>query len=453
MIVGASLELEGSMDRKRVLIIGAAGRDFHNFNTVYRECAGSEVVAFTATQIPEIDDRRYPAALAGELYPEGIRIEPMERLEELIGDLKVDECVFSYSDIHYVDLMQLGNRVVSAGADFKLLAPARGHVKSVKPVIAVLAVRTGCGKSQTTRRVVEILQGDLGVKKVVSIRHPMPYGDLAKQAVQRFACVDDLKEHKCTIEEMEEYEPHIAAGNVIYAGVDYEAILREAEKEADVIVWDGGNNDPSFYRADVTLCVADPLRAGHELLYWAGETNITMADVVVLNKCDSATEQQIKTVEANVAARNPNADVLRADSILSVDDESLVRGKRVLVVEDGPTLTHGEMAIGAGYVISERLGAAEIVDPRPFAVGSIKAAYEKYPQLKKVVPALGYYGDQLAELKATIDAADCDTVVIGTPIDLRRVVEISKPATRVRYDLKAHDNDRLVQAIARGIRE
>jgi len=270
------------MHRKRVLIIGAAGRDFHNFNTVYRTCETHEVVAFTATQIPEIDDRRYPAVLSGGLYPDGIPIEPMEKLEQLIGDLKVDECVFSYSDIHYVDLMQLGNRVLSAGADFKLLAPARGHVKSVKPVIAVLAVRTGCGKSQTTRRVVEILKGDLGVEKVVSIRHPMPYGDLAKQAVQRFASVEDLAKHKCTIEEMEEYEPHIAVGNVIYAGVDYEAILREAEKEADVIIWDGGNNDPSFYDADVTLCVADPLRAGHELLYWAGETNLTMADAIVL---------------------------------------------------------------------------------------------------------------------------------------------------------------------------
>jgi predicted GTPase len=419
---------------------------------VYRNCENHEVVAFTATQIPEIDDRRYPPILAGALYPEGIPIHPMEELEQLIRDLKVDECVFSYSDIHYVDLMQVGNRVLSSGADFKFLAPARGHVKSSKPLIAVLAVRTGCGKSQTTRRVVEILKNDLGVEKVVSIRHPMPYGDLAKQAVQRFATVEDLKKHECTIEEMEEYEPHIAVGNVIYAGVDYEAILREAEKEADVIIWDGGNNDPSFYDANVTLCVADPLRAGHELRYWAGETNLTMADVIVLNKCDSASAEQIKTVEANIATRNAGAEVIRADSVLSVDDESLVKGKRVLVIEDGPTLTHGEMEIGAGYVVSERLGASEIVDPRPFAVGSIKAAYAKYPQLKKVVPALGYYGDQLADLKATIDAADCDSVVIGTPIDLRRVVEIDKPATRVRYDLKAHDNAALVRAIGKALR-
>ena len=440
------------MDRRRVLIIGAAGRDFHNFNTVYRDNNDYEVVAFTATQIPEIDERRYPVALSGALYPDGIPIEPMERLEHLIGDLRVDECVFSYSDIHYVDLMQVGNRVLAAGADFKLLAPARGHVRSSKPVIAVLAVRTGCGKSQTTRRVVEILQDELNVGKVVSIRHPMPYGDLTKQAVQRFAAVEDLANHQCTIEEMEEYEPHISAGNVIYAGVDYEAILREAEKEADVIVWDGGNNDPAFYAADLTLVVADPLRVGHELAYWAGETNLTMADAVVVNKCDSASEEQIRTLEANIASRNPKARIFRADSELSVDDESLIRGKRVLVVEDGPTLTHGEMAVGAGYVVSERLGAAEIVDPRPYAVGSIKQAFEDYPHLAKVVPALGYYGDQLADLKATIDAADCDSVVIGTPIDLRRVIEFSKPATRVRYDLKEHDTAALVRAISEAIR-
>jgi len=436
------------MSRKRILIIGAAGRDFHNFNTVYRNNPEFEVVAFTATQIPEIDDRRYPAILAGDLYPDGIDIEPMERMEELIRDLKVDECVFSYSDIHYIDLMQVSNRVLSAGADFKLLAPGRGHVKSVKPLVSILAVRTGCGKSQTTRRVVEILKNELGVKKVVSIRHPMPYGDLAKQAVQRFASIEDLKKHKCTIEEMEEYEPHIAAGNVIYAGVDYEAILRQAEQEADVVLWDGGNNDPSFYASDLTITVADPLRAGHELLYWAGETNLTMADVVVINKCDSADAAQIETVKANIADRNPGAVVIPADSPVSVDDESLVRGKRVLVVEDGPTLTHGEMDIGAGYVASQRLGAAEIVDPKPFAVGSIKAAFEKYPRLEKIVPALGYYGDQLDDLTRTIEAADCDTVVIGTPIDLRRVIDISKPATRVQYDLKEHDPKALPKALA-----
>jgi len=406
------------------------------------------VVVFTATQIPEIDDRRYPAVLAGDLYPDGIPIEPMEQMVELIKTRNIDECVFSYSDIHYIDLMQVANQVLSAGADFKLLAPSRGHVKSTKPLISILAVRTGCGKSQTTRRVVEILKNELGVEKVVSIRHPMPYGDLAKQAVQRFASLDDLKKHKCTIEEMEEYEPHIAAGNVIYAGVDYEAILREAEKEADVILWDGGNNDPSFYASDLTITVADPLRPGHELLYWAGETNLTMADVIIINKCDSATPEQIATVKESIAARNPNAVVIPADSPVSVDDEALVKGKKVLVVEDGPTLTHGEMDIGAGYVACKRLGAAEIVDPKPFAVGSIKAAYEKYPRLDKIVPALGYFGDQLDDLTKTINSAECDSVVIGTPIDLRRVIDITRPATRVQYDLKEHDEGALRNAIA-----
>ncbi len=436
------------MSRKRILIIGAAGRDFHNFNTVYRGNPDVEVVAFTATQIPRIDGRRYPPVLAGDLYPDGIPIEPMERMENLIRERKVDECVFSYSDIHYVDLMHVANRVLSAGADFQLLSPAHGHVKSTKPLISILAVRTGCGKSQTTRRVVEILKQELGVKKVVSIRHPMPYGDLAKQAVQRFASIEDLKKHECTIEEMEEYEPHIAAGNVIYAGVDYEAILREAEKEADVILWDGGNNDPSFYASDLVLTVADPLRAGHELLYWAGETNLTMADAVIINKCDSAAPEQIETVRANIASRNPDAQVIAADSPVSVEDESLVKGKRVLVVEDGPTLTHGEMDIGAGYVACERLGAAEIVDPKPFAVGTIAAAYEKYPRLDKIVPALGYFGQQLEDLTATLNNADCDSVVIGTPIDLRRVIDVRKPATRVRYDLKEHQEGALRDLIA-----
>lgn len=434
------------MSRKRVLIIGAAGRDFHNFNTVFRQDSESEVVVFTATQIPEIDDRKYPAVLAGPLYPEGIPIQPMEALEDLILNERIDECVFSYSDIHYVDLMRVANRVLAAGADFRLLSPQKGHLKSSKPVVSILAVRTGCGKSQTTRRVVEILKNDFGVERVVSIRHPMPYGDLAQQAVQRFASISDLKEHRCSIEEMEEYEPHIAAGNVIYAGVDYEAILREAEKEADVILWDGGNNDPSFYASDLTITVADPLRAGHELLYWAGETNLTMADVVVINKCDSADPRSIEKVKASIASRNPEATVITADSPVSVDDESLVRGRRVLVVEDGPTLTHGEMDIGAGYVAAKRLGAT-IVDPKAFAVGSIREAYDKYPRLGRIVPALGYYGDQLEDLTQTIANADCDSVIIGTPIDLRRVISIDKPATRVQYDLEEHDTEALKAAV------
>lgn len=439
------------MSKEKVIIIGAAGRDFHNFNTVYRGNEDYEVVAFTATQIPDITDRKYPPELAGKLYPAGIPIEPMPELEELIKRTKADVCVFSYSDVHYVDLMQVANRVLSAGADFKLLAPERGHIPSSKPLISVLAVRTGCGKSQTTRRIVQILRNDLGVEHVVSIRHPMPYGDLAKQAVQRFAAIEDLEKHECTIEEMEEYEPHIASGNVIYAGVDYEAILRQAEQEADVILWDGGNNDPSFYRSDLTITVDDPLRPGHALEYWAGETNLTMADVIIINKCDSAKADDIETVRNHALSRNPGATIICADSPVSVDNPELVNGKRVLVVEDGPTLTHGEMSIGAGYVAAQRNGAAQIVDPRPFAVGSIKAAYEKFPTLGDVVPALGYYGDQLAELEQTINAADCDSVVIGTPIDLRRVIKIDKPATRVRYELVEHDPQALRAAVARAI--
>jgi len=439
------------MAKEKVIIIGAAGRDFHNFNTVYRDNEDYEVVAFTATQIPEIDDRKYPAVLAGKLYPNGIPIEPMEELEALIRKTQADVCVFSYSDVYYVDLMQIGNRVLSAGADFKLLAPARGHVKSTKPLISILAVRTGCGKSQTTRRVVDILKNDLGVGKVVSIRHPMPYGDLAKQAVQRFAAIEDLAKHECTIEEMEEYEPHIAAGNVIYAGVDYEAILRQAEQEADVVLWDGGNNDPSFYASDLTITIADPLRPGHELLYWAGETNITMSEVVIINKCDSAKPADIETVKQNIASRNPNCAIITADSPVTVENPELVKGKRVLVVEDGPTLTHGEMHLGAGTVAAQRNGVGQIIDPRPFAVGSIKAAYAKYPHLGDLVPALGYYGDQLRELEQTINSADCDSVVIGTPIDLRRVIKIVKPATRVSYDLAEHDTAALVGAIKKAI--
>lgn len=437
------------MARKKIIIIGAAGRDFHNFNMVYRNNNDYVVVAFTATQIPEIDGRRYPAELAGNLYPQGIPIVPMQELESLINHNQVDECVFSYSDIHYVDLMQIGSRVMASGADFTLLSPAHTQVESSKPVISVLAVRTGCGKSQTTRRVAKMLRVELGVKRVVSIRHPMPYGDLAKQAVQRFAKIGDLEKHKCTIEEMEEYEPHIEAGNVIYSGVDYEAIMRKAEQEADVVIWDGGNNDPSFYQSNLTITVADPLRPGHELQYWAGETNVSMADVVIINKCDSAKAEDIETVTTNVRSRNPNALILKADSPVTVADPALVKGKRVLVVEDGPTVTHGQARTGAGTVAAERYGAAEIIDPRPFAVGSIKAAYAKYPHLGQLLPALGYYGEQLEDLRQTIDRADCDTVLIGTPIDLKRVVEINKPSTRVSYELELHTPTALKDAIAK----
>jgi predicted GTPase len=439
------------MSKTRIIIIGAAGRDFHNFNTVYRDNEAYEVVAFTATQIPEIDDRKYPAELAGRLYPAGIPIYDMSELEQLIRTLKADVCVFSYSDAHYVTLMQVANRVLCAGADFELLSPHRGFVKSTKPVISVVAVRTGCGKSQTTRRIVKILREELGIKRVVSIRHPMPYGDLAQQAAMRFATLDDLQKNNCTIEEMEEYEPHIEAGNVIYSGVDYEMILRQAEAEADVILWDGGNNDPSFYASDLTVTVADPLRAGHELLYWGGEANITLADVVIINKCDSAKPEDIELVKANTRSRNPRATIITADSPVTVDQPELVRGKRVLVVEDGPTLTHGEMNIGAGYVAAKQLGAAEIIKPEPYAVGSIKGAFRKFTQITEVLPALGYYDEQLREMEQSIAAVPCDSVVIGTPIDLRRVIHISQPATRVRYELREHDPAALKAAVAKAV--
>jgi predicted GTPase len=435
------------MSRRRVIIIGAAGRDFHNFNTVYRDDPSYEVVAFTATQIPEIADRRYPAELAGEHYPSGIPIHEMSELEELIRRLKADVCVFSYSDVHYVDLMQVANRVLSSGADFQLLSPQHAYLHSSKPVISVLAVRTGSGKSQTSRRVVQILKEELGFAKVVSIRHPMPYGDLSKQAVQRFAAIQDLKDCECTIEEMEEYEPHIAAGNVIYAGVDYERILRQAEAEADVILWDGGNNDPSFIQSDLTIVVADPLRPGHELTHFAGETNLTMADVVVINKCDSARVEDIHTVEKNIRSRNHHCTIIRADSPVTVDQPDLVTGKRVLVIEDGPTLTHGNMSIGAGHVAATRLGAAEIIKAKEFAVGSVKEAYEHYPQITEVLPALGYFPQQLADLEQSIRNANPDAVIIGTPIDLRRVISIDAPTTRVAYDLKEHDPAALREAI------
>jgi len=436
------------MTRQKTIIIGAAGRDFHNFNTMFRDNADYEVVAFTATQIPEIADRRYPPELSGALYPAGIPIFEMSELEQVIQRTGAQLCVFSYSDVSYDDLMHVGTRVTAAGANFMVPSPVPAYLVSSKPVISVLAVRTGSGKSQTSRRVVEILKGDLGVQRVVSLRHPMPYGDLTKQIVQRFASVEDLAANNCTIEEMEEYEPHIAAGNVIYAGVDYERILRQAETEADVILWDGGNNDPSFLRSDLTVVVADPLRPGHELRYYAGETNLTMADVVVINKCDSAKTEDIHTVEANIRSRNKHCLIVRADSPVTVEQPELVTGKRVLVIEDGPTLTHGNMSIGAGYVAAQQLGAAEIIQAKQYAVGSVKQAYEHYPQITDVLPALGYFPQQLADLAQTIRNANPDTVIIGTPIDLRRVVSIECPSTRVRYDLREHEPQVLSDVIA-----
>ena len=422
------------MKRTRVLIMGAAGRDFHNFNTLYRDNRAYEVVAFTATQIPNIDGRRYPAKLAGKLYPRGIRIYPEAELPALIRKLRVDEAVFSYSDVSYNYVMNRASLVMSLGADFRLLGGERTMLAARVPVVAVVAVRTGSGKSQTSRRVCASLRA-MG-KRVVAVRHPMPYGDLVRQRVQRYGSLDDLRRFRCTVEEMEEYEPHIVEGTVIYAGVDYGAILAQAEKEADVIVWDGGNNDTSFYRADLTITVVDPHRAGHELLYYPGETNVRLADVIVVNKVDSAPAGSVEQVLANVASINPRAVVVKANSAITVDDESVIRGKSVLVVEDGPTLTHGGMQYGAGTIAARMFGASSIVDPRPYAVASIAATYTKYPGTGTVLPAMGYGEEQVRDLETTINAVPSDAVVIGTPIDLRRVLSINRPSVRVRYALE-----------------
>jgi predicted GTPase len=416
-----------------VIIVGAAGRDFHNFNSAFRDDPGSVVVAFTATQIPYIDDRTYPPALAGPAYPDGIPIYPEDRLEDLIRSHRVDEVVFSYSDVRHLDVMHLASRVLAAGADFRLLGPDHTELVASVPVVAVCAVRTGAGKSQTTRRVAEILRA--AGRRVVAVRHPMPYGDLASQAVQRFATREDLVAARPTIEEREEYEPHLAAGTVVYAGVDYQAILAQAQAEAEVLLWDGGNNDLPFFRPDLHIVVADPLRAGHESSYHPGEANVRAADVVVINKVDEATGEQVAALEEQLKLLNPHAVVVKAASAVRVEDPDLVRGKRVLVIEDGPTLTHGEMSYGAGVVAARRLGAAEIVDPRPFLVGSLAEVYERYPHIGALVPAMGYSDAQIRELEAVVNRAPVDAVVIGTPIDLRRVADISHPATRVAYDL------------------
>lgn len=425
------------MSKIRTLIMGAAGRDFHNFNVFYRNNPGYEVIAFTATQIPYIDKRKYPPELSGRLYPKGIPIYPEEMLFELIGKEKIDEVVFSYSDVSFNYIMEKGARVNAAGASFKMLGYEQTAVRSTKPVVAVVASRTGAGKSQTSRRVVEILKS-FGLK-TVSIRHPMPYGNLALQKVQRFAQLSDLKKHKCTIEEMEEYEPHIAAGYVIYAGDDYEAIVREAEKEADVIVWDGGNNDMPFYKSDLVITVVDPHRAGHEMNYYPGYTNLLIADVVVINKVDSADMQSITKLRDNIQKVNPKAVIIEAASPITLEKESdykHIKGKRVLVVEDGPTLTHGEMKFGAGVIAAQKFGAAEIIDPRQWAVRSIKETFEKYRDIGHLLPAMGYGGKQIKDLEDTINKIPCDSVVIGTPIDLRRLVKIKKPAVRVTYSLQ-----------------
>ncbi len=424
--------------KKRVLIMGAAGRDFHNFNTVYRENEAYEVVAFTAAQIPDINDRKYPASLAGNLYPEGIPIFDEKDLVELISKYKVDDVAFSYSDVPYDYIMHKSAIVNTAGANFVLLGTKDTMVKSVKPLISVCATRTGCGKSQTSRRLIEILmEHDL---KVVAIRHPMPYGDLAKQKVQRFATIEDLKLHKCTIEEMEEYEPHVVRGNVIYAGVDYEAILRAAENDpdgCDVVVWDGGNNDFSFYQSDLYITVADPHRAGHGMKYYPGEVNLRMSDAVIINKIDTAKPKGVAKIRKILSEVVPNATVIDAASPISVEDADLIRNKKVLVVEDGPTLTHGGMKIGAGSVAAKKFGASKIIDPRPFLVGKLKETFDIYPNIGTILPAMGYGEQQLRDLEATINACECDTVIIGTPIDLRRIIKIDKPSTRVNYDLQS----------------
>ncbi len=425
------------MSRRRVIIIGAAGRDFHNFNTRYRDDESVEVVAFTAEQIPGIEGRTYPAELAGPLYPNGIPIHAEEELPKLIKDLDVDECAFSYSDISYQHVMSVGAIVQAAGAAFTLLGPKDTQIRSGKPVISVCAVRTGSGKSQTSRKVVETLMAK-GLK-VVAIRHPMPYGNLVAQRVQRFAELADLEKHHCTIEEMEEYEPHIVRGNVIYAGVDYEAIIRAAEQDpagCDVVVWDGGNNDFSFYESDLAFTVVDPHRPGHELSYYPGEVSLRMADVAIINKIDSADLAGIETVRANIARINPSARVIEAASTLRLESPNVVKGSRVLVVEDGPTLTHGEMKIGAGVVAARKHGAIEFVDPRPYLVGTLQDTFRIYPNIGSILPAMGYGEEQLRDLEATINATDCDAVVIGTPIDLNRIIDIEKPTTRVFYDLQ-----------------
>jgi len=425
------------MNKRKVIIIGAAGRDFHNFNTYYRNNEAYEVVAFTAAQIPDIAGRAYPAKLAGKLYPKGIPIYDEKDLPKLIKKLSVDECVFSYSDVTYQKVMGMGAIVEASGASFTMLGPKDTQLKSTKPVISVCAVRTGCGKSQTSRRVIEILMAK-GLK-VVAVRHPMPYGDLVAQKVQRFAEISDLAKHKCTVEEMEEYEPHVVRGNVIYAGVDYEAILRAAEKDpkgCDVILWDGGNNDFPFYQSDLQITVVDPHRPGHELMYYPGEVSLRLADVAVINKIDSADAAGIQTVRKNIAAINPGAIVVDAASTLDVDDPSVIKGKRVLAIEDGPTLTHGEMKIGAAVVAAQKFGAAGFVDPRPYTVGKLKDTFKTYPNIGVLLPAMGYGKQQLKDLEATINRTDCDSVVIGTPIDLSRIIKINKPFTRVYYNLQ-----------------
>ncbi len=435
------------MARERIIIIGAAGRDFHNFNCVYRDNEDYEVVAFTAAQIPDIEGRVYPPELAGRLYPRGIPIESEAELPALIRKHQVECCVFSYSDVSHEKVMHIGSLVNAAGADFKMLGERLTQLESAKPVISICAVRTGCGKSQTTRRVSRILRG--AGKKVAAVRHPMPYGDLVQQRVQRFASLADLKKYKCTIEEMEEYEPHIAAGVVVFAGVDYEAILREAEKEADIILWDGGNNDTPFFKSDFHIVVADPHRPGHELTYYPGETNVRLADAVVINKEVEAEFDKIEEVRENVRSLNARCAIVDGASPLTVEHAERIRGKRVLCIEDGPTLTHGGMKYGAAVVAALRFGASEVVDPRPWVTGKIAETFALYPEIGALLPAMGYGAQQMADLEKTIAAVECDTVVVGTPIDLSRIIKIDKDWVRVRYELQEIGEPNLAQLLQR----
>ena len=437
--------------RERVVILGAAGRDFHIFNTCFRADARFEVIAFTAAQIPGIETRRYPPSLSGPLYPDGIAIFPEQQLESLIRDFHVDQVILAYSDLAHVFVMHLASRVLACGADFRLIGPTRSSLTSARPVISVCAVRTGCGKDSVVRRIAALLrQREL---RPVVVRHPMPYGDLAAQAVQRFGSVEDCDRHSCTIEEREEYEQHIREGVIVFAGVDYARILAEAEKEADVILWDGGTNDWPFFRSHLEIVVLDPHRAGHELLYHPGETNFRRAQVLILNKLDSAPVPGVQQVVANIAAVNPNATVVRARSQVSVDRPELIAGKRVLVIEDGPTLTHGEMTYGSGTIAAQKHGAAELIDPRTSARGSLIEVFARYPWVGRALPAMGYSPAQLADLQATIEAADCDSIIIATPIDLARLIKLSRPACRVRYDLEEIGHPGLHEILAQFLAE
>ena len=423
----------GDNDLERILILGAAGRDFHNFNVFFRDNSQFEVIGFTATQIPDIACRTYPPELCGKLYPRGLPIWPEDALEDLIREYAIDRCILAYSDLSYQSVMNLASRILATGADFGFLGESHTMLKSAKPVVAVCAVRTGAGKSQVVRYIVDLIR-DAGLKAVV-VRHPMPYGNLLEEAVQRFSSRTDLAEAKLTIEEREEYEAHIDRGTVVYAGVDYEAILRRAEREADVIVWDGGNNDTPFFKPDLWITVADALRPGHEVSYYPGETNFRAADIIVINKANSAPEKDIRSIKANAASLNPEAPVVVAGSEVTARDPEVIRSRRVLVIEDGPTITHGGMAYGAGKIAADKYGASEIVDPRPFAVGSIKDIFSKFRHIGNVLPAMGYYDEQVKELEQTINNAKCDSVVIATPVDLCRLIKINKPSTAVSYEL------------------